>query len=628
MVAASQGINVTSSQKWIAIWAVAIHSLCAASALSAAPSERKNVLFLHSVGRDVKPWSEYAKAIRNELTRQSSWPLNIHDQTLVSSKPGDTRTELALVEFLDALYAASPPDLIISIGAPAAAFIQRHRSELFPKVPMVITVVDQRRVQQATLRPNDVVVPVAIDYHAAIDNILKVLPETTQIGVVVGTSPIEVFWREEIGRVSEAFKDRVSFLWYDTFSFNDILKHAATASPHTAIFWELMIVDATGRAYDDGTALSQLYAVSHAPIFSYTDAFFGREIVGGPHVPVLEAGRETGAVAVRLLGGESPQTIKIAPVGMDPPKFDWRELKRWGISESQLPPGSTVHFREPTLWEQYHYHFIAIALAVLLQSVIIGWLLFEQHRRRLAEIFARGTMAELQNVNRLAAAGELSASIAHEIKQPLTVIVSNAYAALNWLSPERSNIAETRNSLERIVAATHRAGDIISGVRAMFTRDDPKQDLVDINDVILSVLTIGQLSLRRQAIELETQLGEGIPLVRGHRVQLQQVLLNLILNAIEAMEKSSSKKLCIRSTRMESGGVCVAVQDSGSGVAPGEIDRVFRPLYTTKDKGMGVGLSICRSIVEAHGGHIGVYSVPSGGSVFQFDLPASNAAVA
>jgi signal transduction histidine kinase len=590
----------------------------------ATAAEQKNILVLHSVSRDTKPWSEYAKAIRQELELQSPWSLSIRDQSLVSPQPGDSRTEPALVEFLDALYASTPLDLIISIGAPAAAFIQRHRSELFPTVPMVFTIVDQRRVQHEALGPKDVVVPVAIDYRAAIDNILTVLPDTTQIAVVVGTSPIEVFWRKEIAHTAEAFKDRVNFLWYDTFSFNDILKHAAKASSNTAIFWELMIVDAAGTMHDDGTALSKLYAVANAPIFSYTDAFFGREIVGGPHVPVAEAGREVGAVAVRLLGGEPPETIKVAPVGMDSPKFDWRELKRWGISESRLPAGSTVYFRDPTFWEQYRYYSVAIVLAVLLQSGIIGWLLFEHRRRRIAEIFARSTMAELQNVNRLAAAGELSASIAHEVKQPLTVIVSNAYAALNWLSADRLNVVETRNSLDRIVTATHRASDIISGVRAMFARDDHKRDLVDINDLILSVLAIAQLSLRRHAIDLETQLGERLPLIRGHRVQLQQVLLNLVLNAIEAMERSPSKNLCIRSTRTSSGGVCVAVQDTGIGVAPGDIDRVFRPLYTTKPKGMGMGLSICRSIVEAHGGHIAVYSVPSGGSVFQFDLPAES----
>lgn len=616
---------MTKSAKGFATGIAVLLFSCALSTLAfSASSERKNVLILHSVSRDVKPWSEYAKAIREELERQSPWAISIRDQSLVSQQPGDNRTEPALVEFLDALYATTPLDLIIGIGAPATAFIQRHRPTLFPSVPMVLSVVDQRRLQHAMLGPKDIAVPVAIDYHAAIENILRVLPNTTQIAVVVGTSPIEIFWREEIGRVSEAFKDRVNFLWYDTFSFDDILKHAATTSPNTAIFWELMIVDAAGRTYDDGTALSKLYGVANAPIFSYTDAFFGREIVGGPHIPVLETGREIGAVAVRLLGGAPPETIKVAPVGMDPPKFDWRELKRWGIPESRLPPGSTIHFRDPTLWEQYRYYSIAIILAVLLQSAIIGWLLLEHRRRRLAEVFARSTMAELQNVNRLAAAGELSATIAHEVKQPLTVIVSNAYAGLNWLSADRLNVVETRNSLDRIVAAAHRAGDIISGVRAMFARDDHKRDLIGINDIILSVVTIGQLNMRRQGIELETQLGEDIPLIRGHRVQLQQVLLNLVLNAIESMERSSTKRLFIRSTRSSSGGVCVAVQDTGIGLSPGDIDQVFRPLYTTKAKGMGMGLSISRSIVEAHGGHIVVYSVPTGGSVFQFDLPADD----
>jgi len=592
----------------------------------AATSEPKQVLILHSFGREFKPWSEYAKAIRLELERQSPRPLNIQDHSLVSALSSEDNPEIAFVDYLQALYSRKQPDVIVSIGAPAAAFMQRHRHKLFPAAPMVLTIVDKRRVQYSYLGPTDVVVAVDIDYHAAIANILQVLPETDQIAVVVGSSPVERFWQEEINRVTEPFKDRVKFIWYNTFSFEGILEHAAALPPKSAIFWELMIVDAAGVVHEEGIALTRLHDVANAPIFSYTDAFFGREIVGGPHVPILEAGREVGAVAVRILSGESPGTIKVEPVGMGTPKFDWREMQRWEIPEGRLPPGSEVFFRTPTVWEQYRYHFIAIILAVLLQSAVIGWLLLEHRRRRLAEIFARNTMTELQNVNRLATAGELSASIAHEVKQPLTVIVSNAYAALNWLSADRLNVAETRNSLDRIVAAAHRASDIVSGVKAMFTRDDHERDLVDINDVILSVLTIGQLSLRRHDIELETQLGEGMPSIRGHRVQLQQVLLNLVLNAIESMEKSPSKKLCIRSSRNSSGGVCVAVQDTGTGVARVNIDRIFRPLYTTKPKGMGMGLSICKSIVEAHGGHIGVYSVPTSGSVFQFDLPADNSA--
>src|SRR5690606_22872763 len=153
-----------------------------------------------------------------------------------------------------------------------------------------------------------------------------------------------------------------------------------------------------------------------------------------------------------------------------------------------------------------------------------------------AEVLARNTMAELSNVNRLATAGELSASIAHEVKQPLTAVASNAYAALNWLAAGRLNVDEARKSLNQIVLATQRANDIVSGIRATFSRDERARHAIDVNELIRSVLAIGRLNFRKYGVELEPQLDKTIPLIEGHRVQLQQVILNLVMNALEAMQ--------------------------------------------------------------------------------------------
>jgi signal transduction histidine kinase len=582
--------------------------------------ESKQVLVLHSFGREFKPWSEYARAIRLELERQSPWPLDIQEHALVTARSSDENPEAAFVDYLRALHSNRKPDLIVSIGAPAAAFVQRHRQHLFPEAPMVLTVVDQRRLTYSSLGPNDVVVAVAIDYPATIRNILQVLPDTKTIAMVVGASPIEQFWQEEIARESKQFEDRISFTWYNTYSFEDILKHAAALPPNSAIFWELMIVDAAGVVHEEGKALTRLHAVANAPIFSYTDAFFGQEIVGGPHVPVLEAGRQVGAVAVRMLGGESPAAIKVPPVGMGTPKFDWREMQRWGISESRLPPGSEIYFRSPTIWEQYHYRILAVIAAILAQALIILWLLYEQRRRHVAEVLARTTMAELQNVNRLAAAGELSVSIAHEVKQPLAAAVANAYAARNWLGA-KLNVEEALAAINQVAVSVHRANDVISGITAIFRGENKKKEPVDINAVIQSVLGILQLSLRNHGIETETQLADGLPPVQGNGVQLQQVILNLVTNAIDSMKAARLRKLIVRSTMADAGSLRVTIEDTGAGIDPENLDLVFKPLFTTKPSGMGMGLSICRSIVEAHGGRIRVRPAAGGGSVFEFDLP-------
>src|SRR5205823_544783 len=208
---------------------------------------------------------------------------------------------------------------------PAAAFVQRHRPQLFADTPMVFTAVDERRVQFTALAENDAVVAVRIDYLAAIENILQVLPTTKNVTVVVGTSPIEQFWMKEIGKAVRTLTDRVSFTWTNNLSFDDLLKHAAALPPHSAIFWELMIVDAAGVVHEGNTALARLHAVSNAPIFSYDESFFGGELVGGPMLSFQEGGRQAAAVAVRVLSGEKAGDIKVSPVRFVAPKYDWRQ---------------------------------------------------------------------------------------------------------------------------------------------------------------------------------------------------------------------------------------------------------------------------------------------------------------
>lgn len=589
-----------------------------------APAESndpKRVLILHSFGRDFRPWSEYAKAIRVELERQSPSPLDIHDHELVTARSSEEGPEAAFVQYLDALFAVRQPDLIVSIGAPAASFVQRHRPKLFQASPMILTVVDQRLVRYSNLGPNDSVVPVAIDYSAALKNILQVLPETNHIAMVVGKSPIEQFWRKEIEKGTGPLSDRVKFTWYDTFSFEEMLQHAASLPPKSAIFWELMIVDAAGVVHEEDKALARLHAIANAPIFSYTDAFFGQEIVGGPLVPVVDLAQQVGAVAARILNGENASSIKVAPIGMGAPKFDWRELQRWGIPENRLPPGSEIHFRRPSAWEQYRLQILFIVAGILLQGLVITWLLYEQHWRHRAELITRRTMAELQSVNRLATAGELSASIAHEVKQPLTSVAANAYAALNWLKAGTPNLDEARSSLDRIVTAAHRANDIISSVRAVFTKQDQVTGDVDLNELLISVLTASRMYLRSHQVKLDLKLAGGLPAVEGNRVQLQQLILNLITNAVEAMEGMPVKRLSVRTAGVSPEGVRITVEDSGSGIDPANFDQIFKPLFTTKSQGMGIGLSICRSLVEAHGGRIGARSAPQRGAIFEVDLP-------
>jgi C4-dicarboxylate-specific signal transduction histidine kinase len=364
--------------------------------------------------------------------------------------------------------------------------------------------------------------------------------------------------------------------------------------------------------------LRRLHAVANAPIFSYDESFFGNAIVGGPLLLAADTGRLTAAAAIRILNGEKPGEIRTL-VQFASPVFDWREMQRWGISESRLPPGSEIMFRNPTTWEQYRAYILAVIAAILIQSALIFWLFYEHWRRQRAEILARNTMSELTHVNRVATVGQLSASIAHEVNQPLAAMLANAEGALRWL--QKANIEEVRESLKNIVSDGFRASDIIKNLRAMFKHDVQEKTPVDIIKLVSSVLALVVIDLQKYDIELQTQLDEHIPQVLGNQVQLQQVILNLVMNAIEAMSSSQTRVLRITTELSQSSTVHVSIEDSGTGIKPSDVARVFKPMFTTKARGMGMGLSICQSIIENHAGRIWVSPGANRGSIFQFELP-------
>jgi signal transduction histidine kinase len=589
-------------------------------------AESKRVMLLHSFGRDFKPWSEYAKAIRMELDRQSPWPLDITENSLVTARFSDEDPEGPFVDYLRALFAKRPLDLIVSIGAPAANFVQRHRQRLFAGTPMVLMAVDERRVQYSNLTANDTAVAVRINYLSVFENILQVLPDTKDVVVVVGTSPIEKFWKEAIAKEVEPLANRIKLSWTDELSFESLLKQASTLPPHTAIFWELMIVDAVGVVHEGDVPLTRLHAVANAPIFSYDESFFGSAIVGGPLLLVADSSRRTAAVAVRILGGEKPGEIKTPPVQFAGPVFDWREMRRWGISESRLPAGSEIRFRPATAWEQYRWQVLIIAAVILTQTLLIMGLLYEHQRRRKAEVQSMQRMTELAHLNRVATAGELSASIAHEVKQPLAAVVAQSSAALRWLAHATPDLDEARAALKKITFAGNRASEIVDNLRSMFRKESGARRPLDINGLITNVIGLTSHEAQKHDILVHTTfLDAPKPQTLGDQAQLEQVFLNLVMNAIEAMNSSKSdhRVLELKTSVNEGHEVLVTVADSGPGVDAENLEKIFDAFFTTKPDGMGMGLSICRSIIESHGGRL--WALPGDpGLIFCVSLPSAN----
>jgi C4-dicarboxylate-specific signal transduction histidine kinase len=237
----------------------------------------------------------------------------------------------------------------------------------------------------------------------------------------------------------------------------------------------------------------------------------------------------------------------------------------------------------------------------------------------------REAQMALAHANRVATMGQLTASIAHEVNQPITAAVTYALAARRWLSADPPNFREVDDALSLIVKEGNRAGEVVERVRALIKKVPARKDAVAIDDAILEVIALTRAEAANNSVSVRTQFAEGLPRVQGDRVQLQQVMLNLIVNAIQSMSgvEDGNRELHVSTVSIEREGVCVAVQDTGPGLSPENLSRLFEPFYTTKPEGMGMGLSICRSIIEAHGGRLWVTRCEPQGALFQFTIPAT-----
>ena len=389
-----------------------------------------------------------------------------------------------------------------------------------------------------------------------------------------------------------------------------------------------MSVDAAGITHEGTTALHRLSTVANAPIFSYLDGFFDGSIVGGSMHSIEKGMAVAAAAAIRILNGEKAGDVKVAPSEFELPRFDWRQMQRFGISESNLPRGSTVYFREPTLWERYWWQIALTITIMLIQTGLISILLREHRRRQFAEVQARQRMAELAHVNRFSTAGELTASIAHEINQPLGSILANAETAAAILNSQNPDIAtlpdivELKDIVNDILQDDQRATEVIRRMRSLLKKAPFEQKQFDLNQVVQETIRFfSALAIGRKFQMVSVITPEALP-VLGDRIQLQQVILNLVMNGIEAMKDTPGEYRIISIRTSRAGNFAeLSVSDRGPGIPEDKLKAVFEPFYTSKPEGMGMGLSIARTIVEAHDGSISAKNRDHGGVSFRISLP-------
>lgn len=533
--------------------AVAIFGASLAAKADAQAAARR-VLIVHSFGREIAPYDVVIATFRRELASRSTAPVVFLEAALDIGRDFGGDEEAAFAHYLNARFAQPAPHLIVGSAAPAARFLMRHREAIFSGVPMLLTAIDARNVPPAALKPGDGVTATALDLPRAFADVLRVLPRTRTIAVVLGATPLERFWRGEIERETAFLADRVRFVWFDELSLAQMKQRVAALPPHSVVFYGLLIVDAAGVPHERLEALAELKQASNAPIFAVFENELGRGVIGGAYLSQSRAGHAAALAALRMWATPPGAPPFIETFGMQGPAYDWRELRRWGIDESRLPPGSELRYRPPSPWVEYRQEIATVGSVVAAQAALIAALLVQRKRRQRAEREARTLGGRL-----ITAYEDESRRLARELHDDIT----QRLAGVAMEAASLGRIAEPVTRSQAELAISGELAHLSRDVHALAYRLHPS--VIDDLGLAEALRIECERAARRAAIEVDFDGNGANGSERGERALcLFRVAQQALRNAVQHAQATHIRV----ALRPEPGGTAVSVTDDGVGFDP------------------------------------------------------------
>jgi len=606
--------------------AAVIASLCLIGQASAA-DQRRRIYFLESLSPALPAAVRTIDAFKKRLSETTNEQFEIFvDYMELVRLPSQAHIDRT-VQYLSGKYAEAPPDLLVTLGRAAAPFMVKNREAVASHVPLILVSVPSLDAKESGL-DNVFWVNAEYNFSKTLELAQQLQPAARHLVVVGGAGAYDQRWLNDVRRELQPYSERYDTKYIVGRSYEDTLKEVSQLPKNTIVIMSFFFVDGSGQTYSSPKVAADVARASSAPVYSPISTNLGEGIVGGYMDSWEDHGIAAADVALQILAGKPPETIQRDNKPRQAYHVDARQLTRWNIGSARIPAGSEVHYREFNVWERYRWEIIAIVATVILQAAVITGLFFERRRRRNAELELRERLMEVIHLNRTAVAGALSASVAHELNQPLGAIQSYAEAALLYLQADPPNVARAHDILGNILRDDQRAAKIIAHLRSLLKkRNQSELQEFDLTDVVDDTVQIVRPEARKKGIDL-TAMNTGFPLpVRGDRIQVQQVLMNLAMNGLDAMHdcRPGEAKMLISTALVDGSAVRVSVADSGTGVPPNKLNEIFDAFYTTKGQGTGLGLSIARTIVETYGGKIWAENRPGGGATFFFTMPLSKA---
>jgi PAS domain S-box-containing protein len=717
---------------------------------AAAEKAPKNVLILFSNEAELPANQIFLHGLREVLIEGTSDSPTTYTEFLDLVRFPAREHQDRLVALIRQKYAGIRFDLAIGAGPQALDFLNKFREEITPGIPIEFAAIGRDDLQKRVLPPATTGIVSRWDIERTLELAIGLQPDAHRIVFIAGASNFDKLWEAEAREKLRPYEGRYAVSYLTGLALADVLDRVRELPRDTIIIAPVFFEGGDGKRYIPRDALEKIARAAGAPTYASYDPMIGLGPVGGYMDTFDGVGRAAGRLALRILNGEKAESI--APYEGETHRHivDWRQLERWGLDASALPPGTEIRYKQPTAWELYKSGIIFIAVALLLQSILILKFYAEARKRRLAEqqvqaskermdlaisavdlgvwdwdlkadtiwatksclemfglrdnepltrrsfadtilpedrsrvqseievaiakrqpfeteyrvmlpnesprwIATKGSprqdegqgvrrlvgvvhdvtarkqaeleaeqqRQELSHLTRVSILGALSGALAHELNQPLTAILANAEAATYILSQDPVDMEEIRQILQDIVHDDKRAGDVIKHLRALLKKDESLMQTISVNELVAEVLALAHSDLILKDVAVSKQLGYELPAIHGDPIQLQQVLLNLIINACEAMsgKPTGDRLLSVETASNGNGEIRVSIGDTGEGISPAVSEKLFDPFYTTKTLGLGLGLPICRSIITAHGGRLWAEPADKDGAVFHVELP-------
>ena len=625
----------------LAAWAFSLTTFLLALGASAprAAAQRAarptRVLVIYQQQAETQPMLEFAQRLRMTVTRELGGPVEFYQEALDFDRFTGLEQSSPLANYLADKYRQFGVDVVVPVGGRALKFAVDQLGRGLPTVPIVFALCAMPQTDP-TAQPATVTgrISAASRFAPTLEMARRLQPDAERVVVVGGAGPSDSTSVAAVTTAAATLGAPLELTVLQGMPLDELLPRLRRIPPRSIVVFANYRLDGRGHAYEPLDIVGSVARAAPAPTYTQLASYLGEGVVGGSVLRFDDEAVRTGRLVVRVLRRRPGE--RMPPVELVANMFvaDWRQLRRWGLSEARLPQGTEVVFREPTLWQRYRM-VVLLTLAIIgAESLLIGSLLAERRRRKRAQLAAEEqqrradeTRRQVAHMGRVALVGELAATMSHDLRQPLAAIRMNAEAGARIVARDTGTLGDDERELceeifSDIVADNVLASDIITRVRALVRREELPPQPVDLNEICRTSARLLQYDVLTRLADVTLALDPRVPTVTGDPVQLQQVVVNLLVNALDASAASPNPHVTI-STEVRGEEVEVAVRDNGSGLTADVQPHLFESFFTTKPQGLGLGLPIVQSIVERHHGRVRAENADEGGAIFRVTMPGT-----